>query len=72
MLRKLTAALKRAAAVITATAAAESGLCVGPELAGFYLGIFVWGGSSGEGTAQDARLAGGGGGGVWGFSPRKF
>ena len=27
--------------------------------AGFYLGIFVWGGSSGEGTAQDARLAGG-------------
>ena len=26
---------------------------------GFYLGIFVWGGSSGEGTAQDARLVGG-------------
>ena len=31
-------------------------------IAGFYLGIFVWGGSSGEGTAQDARLAGGSGG----------
>ena len=34
------------------------------HLPGFYLGIFVWGGSSGEGTAQDARLLGGPG-----FSP---
>ena len=31
----------------------------GRHTSGFYLGIFVWGGSSGEGTAQDARLAGG-------------
>ena len=35
--------------------------------AGFYLGIFVSGGSSGEGTARDTRLAG-----VWVFSPEKF
>ena len=36
-------------------------------LTGFYLGIFVWVGSSGEGKARDTRLVG-----VRWFSPEKF